>query len=905
MSASTRDTQTLTLVRTKLHRPRIADDLVQRPHLLERLNHGLERKLTLISAPAGYGKTTLAVAWLQNSPRPVAWLSIDADDSDLQVFLNYFVAAIQTIYPDACPQTQSVWQLSQLPPLDTIATTVINEIADLPEAFILVLDDYHAVQDDTVNHLLGKLLDHLPTPMHLVIVCRTDPLIPVSRLRVSQQLTEIRAPELRFGLEEAQIYLESALRIDLSQGIIALLQERTEGWIAGLRLAAVSMRGIDDPAAFAKTFKGTHANVVDYLVDEVLSRQPPAVQDFLLQTSLLDRFCAQLCGAVTGKPADNCQETIAWLEKRNLFVVPLDYERRWYRYHHLFQELLLNRLRSHASDEEIAALHDRASIWLGDEGFIGEALRHALAAANVVGAVHVVEQHRHDLLNNEDWRTLERWLDLLPDEVKRERPALLVARAWVLRFQFKLEAMLSMLQAAERRLDDAKSEAEELSLRGEIDAMRSNHWIVERNDAQKGLECAERALNHLPYSLAFARGLALDSKCLAFQTMGRTDLAVHMLKDAIKDPRYHTASKIQAYIALCFIYQASGDLPQLLETAHEYLEMATDSKQTFGVAWASYFAGIVRYDRNELDAAVRHFSNVIRLRYGVSFYVVKSNLLGLAVVHQARGEPDKAQETIELLDAHYRDLGNIEPLPEMRSMQARLSLYQGDLAAASGWVHTVNPEDLNEPIFVFEVQFLTWAAVRIAQGTTASLQEATNHLQRRLIEAEGRHNTRRVIRILVLLGLAYEKQGQTNKALEALERAVVLAQPGGFIRTFVDLGPTMAGLLHQLAERGVTPDNMGDYAPDDIADYVGRMLAAFPETTQNVQAELVEPLTARELEVLGLLGRYLTYKEIADTLIISPRTAKKHVSNIYHKLGVNKRKQALDRSKELGLLPSD
>jgi LuxR family maltose regulon positive regulatory protein len=489
--------------------------------------------------------------------------------------------------------------------------------------------------------------------------------------------------------------------------------------------------------------------------------------------------------------------------------------------------------------------------------------------------------------------------------VKRERPALLVARAWVLRFQFKLEAMLSMLQAAERRLDDAKSEAEELSLRGEIDAMRSNHWIVERNDAQKGLECAERALNHLPYSLAFARGLALDSKCLAFQTMGRTDLAVHMLKDAIKDPRYHTASKIQAYIALCFIYQASGDLPQLLETAHEYLEMATDSKQIFGIAWASYFAGIVRYDRNELDAAVRHFSNVIRLRYGVSFYVVKSNLLGLAVVHQARGEPDKAQETIELLDAHYRDLGNIEPLPEMRSMQARLSLYQGDLAAASGWVHTVNPEDLNEPIFVFEVQFLTWAAVRIAQGTTASLQEATNHLQRRLIEAEGRHNTRRVIRILVLLGLAYEKQGQTNKALEALERAVVLAQPGGFIRTFVDLGPTMAGLLHQLAERGVTPDNMGDYAPDDIVDYVGRMLAAFPETTQNVQAELVEPLTARELEVLGLLGRYLTYKEIADTLIISPRTAKKHVSNIYHKLGVNKRKQALDRSKELGLLPSD
>ena len=544
-----------------------------------------------------------------------------------------------------------------------------------------------------------------------------------------------------------------------------------------LRLAALSLRGTNDPAAFVRSFKGTHANVVDYLVDEVLSQQPRAVQDFLLQTSLLDRFCGPLCAAVTNDSEADCQKTIARLERCNLFVIPLDYERGWYRYHHLFQELLFDRLRSRTSNDEIAALHNKASAWLGHNGFIGEAVWHALAAANVMGAVHFVEQHRHELLNNEDWRTLERWLDILPDEVVNDRPELLMAQAWVLRFQFRHEETLLMLQEAEQRLDDGASAADELTLRGEIDAIRSNHWLAIGNDPQKSLECAERALNHVPYSFAFPRGLALDSKCLAFQTMGRKDEAIYMLKDAIKDPRYYIVSKIQAYIALCFINQASGDLPQLLQTADEYLEMATDRKKTFGIAWANYFAGLVRYEWNELDAAVRHFAKVIELRYSVSFFVVKNSLLALAVAYQARGEPDKAQETIETLYAHYREMCNIVALPEIRSTQARLSLAQGDLTTADQWAQSINPADLNEAIIVFEVQGLTWSAIRLAQGAAASLPAVTTQLEKRLQEAEDRHYTRRMIRILAHLALAYDKQGQTPEALEAIERAVKLAHP--------------------------------------------------------------------------------------------------------------------------------
>jgi LuxR family maltose regulon positive regulatory protein len=313
----------------------------------------LDRNLTLISASAGYGKTTLAAAWLQDGPRPVAWLSLDQDDSDLVVFLTYVVAAIRTIFPDACPQTQSLGQAPQMPPVDYIASTFINEIANLPAApsadpgFILVLDDFHAIHNDLINQLLPKLIDNLPLQMHLVICSRTDPQLPLAKLRVRQQMTEIRTPDLCFSQEEVNTYLEKALGEKLSSDTVVLLEEKTEGWIAGLRMAVLSMRGTDDLVAFVKTFKGVHHNVMDFLVDEVLSSQSQAVQEFLLQTSLLDRFCVPLCVAVADLSLAECQEILAEMERQNLFLVPLDYERRWYRYHHLFQDLLRRRLQDY------------------------------------------------------------------------------------------------------------------------------------------------------------------------------------------------------------------------------------------------------------------------------------------------------------------------------------------------------------------------------------------------------------------------------------------------------------------------------------------------------------------------------------------------------------------------------
>ena len=483
MDLANTTTETVTLLRTKLHMPRLSDDLIERPRLYERLNRGLNRKLTLVSASAGFGKTTLVVAWLRTLQSEnaeiqnrVAWLSLDESDNDLLGFLNYFVAAIQTIYPNACPQTQGLWQAPQLPPLEHIATTLINEIDEIPETFapplsgpslILVLDDFHVIQDDTTLDFVIRFLEHLPRQIHLVIISRQDPHLPMAQLRVQWQMTEIRMAELRFSLAEVQAYLNQIQDEPLSVETVTLLSERTEGWAAGIRLAVLSMQDHHDPSALVKGFKGGHRHVMTYLMDEVLSRQPAHLQSFLLRTSLLDRLCGPLCDAVcfdeakapgnssgtamtkNDDPMRNSQAYLEWLEQAGLFVVPLDDEGVWYRYHHLFQEFLFKRLHTQMNDEQMAALHDRASHWLGNNGYVGRAIHHALAAADAIGAARFIERHRHDLLNRDDWRTLERWLDLLPGKILRQRPALMLARVWTLHQQWRQSEIPPILEAVE------------------------------------------------------------------------------------------------------------------------------------------------------------------------------------------------------------------------------------------------------------------------------------------------------------------------------------------------------------------------------------------------------------------------------------------------------------------------
>jgi LuxR family maltose regulon positive regulatory protein len=501
MGTSTAGTETVALLRTKLHMPRLSDDLIERPHLLTHLDRGLDRKLTLVSAPAGYGKTTLVVAWLQNSSRSVAWLSLDKHDNDLLGFLNYFVAAIQTIFPTACPQTASLEQLPQLPALDFVAATLTNELAILPDDFVVALDDYHLVRDSSINQLLTELLAHAPLQMHLVITTRIDPPLPLAKLRVQQQLTEIRRTQLSFTVDEVHSHLANTMNQRLPRETAALLQERTEGWVAGLRMAVLSMRGQSDPAAFVQGFSGSQRHVMAYLMDEVMGQQPPEVQEFLLQTSILSRFCVALGGAVSGNSPKQSQEIIERLEQANLFMVPLDDEHDWFRYHHLFQEMLNRRLQARLSQEAIAELHNRAGAWLVNQGNIAEALHHALAAHNVASAVQLIEQSRHDLLNRENWYALERLLNALPAEIESKYAGLLVARAWTLVMRLSLPPVAHLLEEAEYRLAQDSStytEPELICLVGEIDAIRSMCGSWQGLDMNSVIEYCERAVECIP-----------------------------------------------------------------------------------------------------------------------------------------------------------------------------------------------------------------------------------------------------------------------------------------------------------------------------------------------------------------------------------------------------------------------
>jgi len=912
MSTSSDKSKTITLLQTKLIMPRVTSDLVDRPHLLERLNQGFNRKVTLICAPAGYGKTTLAVDWLKDCIYPVAWLSLDEDDSDLIVFITYIVAAIQTIFPNACPQTHSLGQAPQLPPVDYIATTFINEIAELPKdpaassgpSFILVLDDFHAIQNDLISQLLTKLIDNLPANIRLVICSRIDPRLPLSRLRVHRQIVEIRTIDLCFSQDEVNTFLEQALGEKQASETAALLEEKTEGWIAGLRLAALSMRSTDDPEAFVQTFKGIHHNVMDFLVDEVLASQPQSVNDFLLKTSILKNFSAPFCGVVTDLSLDESREILAEIERQNLFLVPLDYERGWYRYHHLFQDLLRRRLQDQLNSDKLATLHSKASAWLAGNGFIGEALIHILAAGDVEGAALLVEQNRHDTMNREDFNTLERWLNLLPKQTIQRRSALLLARAWVLDLRDEIGGIPPLVQEAEARLTAGADVGAEFtrSLQGEIDAL----WSVVLAWDGQGNQARERALNaldNLPPEYAFYRSFAMLILALAYQMTGQTETALRTLNDYLAEVGLPKTVIVRLLIGQAYIHIRAGNLRQASRILQQLKQIADEAGLTVSMVIADWLLGRISYEWNHLETARQYLAAVFELRFGGNYGMVCDSTMSLALTNMAQGELDKSEETMAALREFALETGIMEKLHTLDSFDARLALLRGDLQPAIRWAETTHLDIPTGYTFVWvELPIISKTRVLIVQGTEDSLREAVRLLQELLTFAGSRHNTYRQIGLLALLALAYQAQGQTDDALRTLEHSVRLAQPNNFIRTYVDLGPDMARLLYQLAEGGMEPE------------YLGQVLAAFEGPAMDDRRKpkdsvsttlMVESLTQRELEILKLLNAGQSNQEIAQALVISPLTVKRHASNIYTKLGVSGRLKAVAQAKALGILPKD
>ena len=917
---------TTPLLTTKLYIPPLRPELVPRPRLIERLNTGLRsgRKLTLISAPAGFGKTTLLSAWINQiletlvpgaeqdrrfgpatgkSPIPnipkFAWLSLDKGDNDFAHFFIHFIAALQSVKPGLGDRVLAVFQSPQLPPVKAVLTSLINEIAAAgPERLALVLDDYHVIQSPT-NQAVSFLLERLPPQLHLIIVTRRDPSLPLARLRVRGQMTEIRGSDLQFTEKEAALFFNQAMGLALTPEEITLLKSRTEGWIAGLQLAALALQATapsQSRAEFIRAFSGNDRYVIDYLVSEVLSGQSQEVGRFLLQTAILERLCGPLCDAVrfgstespsssfrtavTGTTGDG-QRLLEYLDQSNLFLVPLDNRREWYRYHHLFGDVLLRRLRQ-AEPDQIPEFHRRASAWYEGQGYHGDAIRHALAAQDLERAARLVEQNALQLLIHSELTTLIKWLDALPDDLIRSRPWLCVYSAWA-------HFIIGQFKTAQTRLQDAQrlSHLAEQNLLGHIAVIRARMALAGQ-DLEQALKLARQALGYVSARSPVHGHIAVIQGQVAFL---RGDLAgaSQALTEAVSIAQdcEHLFMVVDASTRLGYLQTLQGRLCQALKTYQEALKLADVQGRKLPVAGNAHIRmALALREQNELPAAKHHLTQGLELC--ALFGNLRSGYLALARLRQADGDWDGALRAVQDAERQGSGPGATFDILGVERCRLWLALVRDDQAAASRWVQKSGLSADDELTFGREPEHILLARALIALNKPT---QANRLLERLLLAAQAGGRTERAIEILALRALAFQALGDATQALACLERALSLAEPEGYVRLFVDEGQAMNKLLRQAVSRGVAPG------------YARKLLAAFATPARETPPQtLIDPLSERELEVLQLLATSLSSTDIARELSVAVSTVRSHTKSIYSKLNVHRRMDAIERAKELQLI---
>jgi LuxR family transcriptional regulator, maltose regulon positive regulatory protein len=937
------------ILATKLYIPPPRSKIVLRPRLIERLNEGLSasRKLTLISAPAGFGKTTLVSEWVAVCERPVAWLSLDEGDNDLVSFLIYLVTALQSIDSNIGEGMLGVLQAPQPPSTESILTALLNEITTIPDHFILVLDDYHVLDSKPVDEALTFLLEHLPPQIHLVIATREDPPMPLARLRARGQLTELRLADLRFTPAEAAEFLNRMMGLDLSPGNISALEARTEGWIAGLQLAALalqgslSMQGQPDTTSFIQSFTGSHRYILDYLVEEVLQRQPERVSSFLLQTSILDQLCGPLCDAVTGQM--DGKEMLKTLEQGNLFVIPLDAQRQWYRYHHLFADVLQEHLKG-TQPERVSVLHRRASEWYEKNGLPQDAIRHALAAGDFAQAADLVELAMPAMNRSRQFATLLGWLKAIPDELVRLRPVLSTWYASVSMSCGELEGVELRLLDAERWLDttaDMHERPESLAGRmivvdkeefrrvpGMIAIIRAGLALA-RGDMPETVKNARRVLDLAPEDDHLMLGGAASQLGLAAWTSGDLDTARRMTAEGMANLRLggYTSAAIGGAIVLADIQIAQGCLHEAMTTYERALQWATEpGAPALAVQGAAdMYVGMssLHREHNDLKTAMQHLLTSQALG---ELAGLKQNpyrwCAAMARIREAQGDLDDALDLLDQAERLYDGAfsPNVRPIA---TRKVRVWVAQGRLGEALGWAHEQGLSVENEISYLHEFDAITLARVLLflyqSDRADRSIQEAMGPLERLLKAAEERGGKGSVIEILVLQAIAFATQGDLPAALKPLQKALTLAEPEGYVRMFVDEGPPMSQLLLEAASRGIMPDYTGKLLRAFEAEQPGSAgksplptpIAVLPEgprrsprpTGERGDGEpLTEPLSQRELEVLRLFKTELSGPEIARELVIALSTVRTHTKSIYSKLNVNNRRAAVKRAAELNLI---
>ncbi len=888
------------LLTTKLFVPPARETLVARPQLTAMLSKALAQGFTLVSAPAGYGKTTLVSCWLRETGIPTAWLSLEENDNDPVRFLQYLLTALQDIVSSIRFDLLDLVEGGQPAALQALMQIVINEIVRSDRRFVLVLDDFHLIQDPSILDMMTCLLDHLPAQqMHLVLITRTDPPLPLSRLRVRGQMTEIRAEQLRFTPAEIAAFLNDMMGFHLPPEDIAAMEARTEGWIAGLQLAALSIQGCKDVSGFIAAFRGSHHYIVDYLADEVLKRLDEPTRQFLLQTSILSRMCAALCNRLVESEAEanplDGQRMLETLEKRYLFVVPLDEERRWYRYHHLFADALNRRL-EHQYPQKLSHLYRRASIWYEENGLIGDAIQAALRAGDAERAAQLVEGNGCYLLMSGEVGTLLKWMEAV-EPYFAARPWLVIQKGWALTLAGRMEPAEQAFQEAERLVSALEPPPpDKLSMIGTISAGRAS-WADIQGDILKAAKLSHQAL----YSLPDTDPLSQSMRSVATGTLAKTiwlngdlERARQMYISAAEmgQEAKNAEMVINNNSDIAEILMEQGHLKQAEQLLQETMPLTVraDGQMLPQSVQVYYRLSKVYYAWNQLEPAALFAQRCLEVsqQWGyVESQAIASILLGW--IEQARGHPDQAQawmRTADQLNRGHRFYPWIAIWVEAALDRYWLSLGSRERVSQRIQASGIHPTD--EITYLHELQYLTLLRWLLGCGEEdAALALAEQLLQ----DAKDGRRMVRTVELLVLQALAYQGKRDINAAVTALAEAVSLAEPEGYQRVFLDEGERVGKLLYLVKSNR------------DVTGYAGELLEAFGPMAESAPVPsqlLIEPLSAREIEVLQLIEAGLSNQEIAAKLYLSVATVKRHISNIYAKLDVKTRTQAISFGKELG-----
>ena len=902
------------ILATKIYVPSPPPKAVTRSRLLGQLDAGLHHKLIIISAPAGFGKSTLVSEWIASRKRPAAWLSLDENDNDATRFLRYCIEALRTISLNLGAGILDALQSSQIPSTESILTALVNEITSIPNDFTLVLDDYHLTDSKSVDDALAFLIEHLPPQMHLIITTREDPSLPIPRLRARNQLTEIRAADLRFTPSEAAEFLNQVMGLNLAANEVTTLETRTEGWIAGLQLAALSMKGQEDVHGVIQAFAGDHRYIVDYLVEEVLRRQPESIRNFLLETSILDRLSGSLCDAVTNQTESKSK--LEQLQRGNLFLIPLDDKREWYRYHHLFADVLRMHLTAERSNQ-VSTLHTRASEWYEQNNLTADAIRHALAGEDLERTAKLIERVLPVMRQSRQEPTLLGWLKTLPDELFHTHPVLNVHYIGILMQNGQFEGVESRLRDVEQWLGTPEETRTSLIYVDELEFQRLPSSIamyraaiaLAQGDTVNSIKYASKVLELAHEDDDFPRGAASSLLGLASWTDGDLETAYQMFSSGMSHLRKveFISDVIGGSVTLADIRIIQGRLREAMSIFERGLQLATKKGVPALRGAADMHVGMsdIFREQNDLNIAEQNLlkSNELGELNGLPKNPYRWRV-AMARIRESQGDLDEALELLNEAEPLY--VGDFSPnVRPITALKARVWIKQGELEKALDWARTHKLSVDEEPNYLREFEQITFARILLSQyqrdHTDRLLDDAMGYLERLLKAAEAGGRVGSVIEILVLQALAYQLRDDIPAALTSLERALKLAEPEGYVRVFVDEGATMATLLRKAAASKMMPD------------YTAKLSSAFeagrkgfgeetPRSAAPASSSLIEALSQRELDILRLFQTELSGPEIAQELVIALSTVRTHTKSIYSKLNVKSRREAVKRAIELGLI---